>query len=46
MSEIFAFDRKPGETIDELLTRFDLVRTTAAAEGGIGVNHQTLTWFL
>ena len=35
MVEIFNFDRKPGESIDELLTRFDLTRQTAANEGGI-----------
>ena len=38
MQGIFQFDRKQGETIDDLLTRFDVTRTTAVNEGGAGLN--------
>eukprot|EP00971_Amphidinium_carterae_P327509 6458914-Amphidinium_carterae.1 len=34
VSELLAFSRRPGESIDALLTRFELVRLRALREGG------------
>ena len=46
MAEIFNFGKKPGESIDDLLVRFDVTRQVAASEGGIGMNIKALSWFL
>ena len=46
MIEIFQFSRLPGDSIDDLLTRFDIACQTAAEEGGIGLNKTGLSWFL
>ena len=46
MTDIFNFDRTPNETIDNLLTRFDITRNRAANDGGIGINIKGLTLFL
>ena len=46
ISELLNFVRIPGETIDELLVRFDILRNRAAVRGGLGVNIQGLSWML
>ena len=46
MTEIFMFQRQNGETIDDLLTRFDITRQVAANDGGVGLNTKGLSWFL
>ena len=46
MTEIFNFQRLSGESVDDLLTRFDITRQVAADEGGVGLNVQALSWFL
>ena len=46
MTGIFHFDRRSGESIDDLLTGFDIARQVAVSEGGVGANTQALSWFL
>ena len=46
MTDLFNFDRRHGESVDDLLTRFDVTRKFATQEGGVGVNVQALNWFL
>ena len=46
ISELLNFIRMPGESMDELLVRFDILRTRAAVRGGLGINMQGLSWML
>ena len=44
LTELMTFTRKPGELTDQLLTRFDAVRTRAAQQGQMQLSIQGLTW--
>ena len=46
ISDFMNFDRIPGESIDALLVRFDVLRVRAQQRGGLGVNHGGLSWLL
>ncbi|CAE7212919.1 unnamed protein product [Symbiodinium sp. CCMP2456] len=46
VSDFLNFSRLPGESIDAFLVRFDVLRNRAAVRGGLGVNHQGLSWLL
>ena len=46
ISEFFSFKRLPGETIDSVLVRSDILRNRAQAGAGFGVNWTGLSWFL
>ena len=46
ISELLNFCRMQGETIDELLVRFDILRNRAIVRGGLGINVQGLSWML
>ena len=46
MTDLFNFDRRSGESVDDLLTRFDITRTVATNEGGVGLDVRALTWYL
>ena len=46
LSELMTFTRRGRERIDDLLTRFDVVRPRANAEGGVAMSTQGLAWVL
>ena len=46
ISDFMNFDRIPGESIDALLVRFDVLRARAQQRGGFGINHGGLSWIL
>ncbi|CAL1164796.1 unnamed protein product [Cladocopium goreaui] len=46
IAEFLAFRRQPGETIDALLVRFDILRNRAHARAGFAINLTGLTWLL
>ena len=46
IAEFLAFRRQPGETIDSLLVRFDILRNRAHARAGFAINLTGLTWLL
>ena len=46
IAEFLAFRRQPGETIDALLVRFDILRNRAHARAGFATNLTGLTWLL
>ena len=46
ISDFMNFDRIPGESVDALLVRFDVLRARAQQRGGFGINHGGLTWIL
>eukprot|EP00435_Cladocopium_sp_Y103_P048882 s594_g14.t1 len=46
IAEFLAFRRQPGETIDSLLVRFDILRNRAQNRAGFAVNLTGLTWLL
>jgi hypothetical protein len=46
MYDMMSFRRNPNETIDMLLTRFDMVRNRALSRGGMTMSHQGLAWLL
>ena len=46
ISDFMNFDRIPGESIDALLVRFDVLRARAQQRGGFGINHGGLAWIL
>ena len=46
VSEFLQFARIPGETVDSLLVRFDVLRNRAAQRGGLGLNATGLSWIL
>ena len=37
MAGVFHFDRRPGESIEDVLAKFGITRQTAVNDGGIGV---------
>ena len=46
IAEFLSFRRQPGETIDSLLVRFDILRNRAQNRAGFAVNLTGLTWLL
>ena len=46
ISEFLSFKRLPGETIDSVLVRFDILRNRAQARAGFAVNWTGLSWLL
>ena len=46
VSDFLNFSRTPGESIDALLVRFDVLRNRAQVRGGLGVNASGLSWLL
>ena len=46
VSDFLNFSRIPGEAIDALLVRFDVLRNRAMLRGGLGVNASGLSWLL
>ena len=46
ISDFMNFDRIPGESVDALLVRFDVLRARAQQRGGFGINHGGLAWIL
>lgn len=46
ISEFLSFKRMPGETIDSVLVRFDILRNRAQARAGFAVNWTGLSWLL
>ena len=46
ISEFLSFKRMPGETIDSVLVRFDILRNRAQARAGFAVNLTGLSWLL
>ena len=46
VSEFLQFARMPGESVDSVLVRFDVLRNRAAQRGGLGLNHTGLSWIL
>ena len=46
MHDMMSFRRNPGESIDTLLTRFEMVRTRAMTRGGMAMTYEGLTWIL
>ena len=46
MNDMMSFHRQHGESIDALLSRFEMVRTRAMTRGGMGMTHEGLTWIL
>ena len=46
MTELMTFSRRQGETIDQLLSRFDLVRQRAQDLGGFGLTPEGFSWLL
>ncbi len=46
MTELLNFPREGREQIDDLLTRFDVIRQRANMEGGLAMNTQGITYIL
>ena len=46
MTELMTFRRQGNERIDDLLLRFDLVRSRANQEGRVALSTQGLAWLL
>ena len=46
MNDMMTFKRHNNESIDALLTRFEMVRTRAMTRGGMGMTYEGLTWIL
>ena len=46
VSDFLNFNRLPGESVDALLVRFDVLRNRAQMRGGLGVNPNGLSWLL
>jgi hypothetical protein len=46
VSDMMNFQRQHGESIDALLSRFEMVRTRAMTSGGMGMAYEGLTWIL
>ena len=46
MNDMMNFHRQHGESIDALLSRFEMVRTRAMTRGGMGMTYEGLTWIL
>ena len=46
LSELIGFSRRSGERTDELLTRFETVRSRAAANGQLQMSIPGITWIL
>ena len=46
MTDIMTFNRRGNERIDDLLTRFDIIRQRAAGQGGVAINHEGLSWII
>eukprot|EP00971_Amphidinium_carterae_P083093 1643848-Amphidinium_carterae.1 len=46
LEKFFSFKRRQRETIDELISRFDLVFQRASAEGGLNMSHTGLAYKL
>ena len=46
MVEMMNLSSQPREKIDDMLTRFDIVRHRASIEGNLGMNTQATSWIL
>ena len=46
IAEFLSFRRQPGEGIDTVLVRFDILRSRAQARAGFAVNWTGLSWLL
>ena len=46
IAEFLSFRRQPGEGIDTVLVRFDILRNMAQARAGFAVNWTGLSWLL
>ena len=46
VSAFLNFQILPGESIDEVLVRFDVLRNRATLRGGLGINSSGLAWLL
>lgn len=44
ISEFLSFKRLPGETMESVLLRFDILRNRAQARAGFAVNWTGLSW--
>jgi hypothetical protein len=45
-TNLMQFRKRHNERIDDLLTRFDVLRQRAETQGGIDMNYEALTWLL
>ena len=46
LSDFFGFTRHQGESIDEVLSRFDIARYKAEQQGGLRLNEVGLSWMV
>jgi len=46
ITEFMAFARKPGEKIDDCVTRFETCRVRAMVQGGVGFNVTIVSWLM
>jgi hypothetical protein len=46
ISEFFHFRRKPNESIDEAITRFDITRGRARRDAGLTINEPGVAWII
>ena len=46
ISEFLGFRRMPGETVDGVLVRYEVLRIRATQQGGFNMGHSGLSWLL